>query len=121
MNFTLVSQQTERYELPGELAGARVPLGGVNWAREVALIVDLGEKRTAGYGVKVLSVDLAEPDQINLVVEVRSPGPGEMVAQVLTRPHAVCRLPRVGLRSGSVLVVALDPSGQELARQEVQL
>lgn len=121
MNFTLVSQPTERYELPGELVGALVPMGGVNWDREVALILDLGEKRTAGYALKVLSVDLAEPDQINLVLEVRAPGPGEMVAQVLTRPYAVCRLPRVGLRSGPVLVAALDPSGREIARQEVQL
>lgn len=121
MKFILVSQRMERIELSGDLVGVLVPLAGVNWDREVALILDLGEKRTAGYAVKVVSADLAEADQINLVVELRAPGPGEMVAQVMTRPYAVCRLPRVGLRSGTVLVVASDPSGREVARQEVRL
>lgn len=121
MKFLLITEPTARVQLPGELIPIAVNLGGVNWGREVALIVDLGEKPTAGHGVKVTGLDLLAADEIRVEVEVLSPPPGAFTAQVVTHPHTVVRIPRVGLGHGRLLVVGVDRQGVEIARQEVGL
>ncbi len=121
MRFLLVKEPAPKVVLSGPMVSATVPLTGVNWDREVALVIDLGEKRTAGYAVVVKDVQLTLGDEVHLQVEVRQPGPGDMVAQVLTRPYAVVRLPRIGLRQGEITVIARDVQGRELARQVVSL
>lgn len=121
MNFLFIGDACDSVDLPGELASARVSLAGINWAQEVVLIVDMGQQRTAGYGVQVSSVNLIDADQVDLALHVTKPGRGMMVAQVLTRPYAVCRLPRVGLRPGEITVTAHDQTGTEVGRQVVRL
>lgn len=121
MEFLLVSEAREKVVLPGDMVSANVPLTGVAWERELALVVDMGEQRTAGYAVEVAGINLAGGDEVELTLRVTQPGPGDFVAQVLTHPYAVTRIPRVGLRPGTITVVARDQSGREIARQEVTL
>lgn len=121
VNVMLVAEPRNAVALPGDMISGSASLEGVHWDREVALVIDMGEQRTAGYGVKVTGMDLAGGDEINLQVEVTRPGPGAFVAQVLTHPHAVVRLPRAGLRPGEITVVLRDKSGAELLRQAVTL
>lgn len=121
MQVLLVAQPTGQVELPGELVPTAVPLHSVNWSREVALVIDMGEKRTGGYSVKVTGVELTDADQVTLRLQVTKPGPGAFVTQVFTHPYTVCHLPRVGLRTGPVTVTAVDQTGAEVVRQVVQL
>lgn len=62
-------------------------------ARQMAVVIFLGERPTAGYGVVVEGVR-----QVAGVIEVRyrvvSPGEGEVVAQVITRPGVILLLNR---------------------------
>lgn len=65
-------------------------------AREMAVAVFLGERRTGGYAVRIVS---AEPRDGQLVVTYQeSPPPaGSMVTQALTYPWALAVLPRSAL------------------------
>lgn len=121
MELLLISAARDKVVLPGDMVSAHVPLAGVAWDRELALIIDMGEQRTAGYAVEVTGINLAGGDEVELTLRVTQPGPGDFVAQVLTHPYAVARIPRVGLRSGAITVVARDQSGREITRQEVSL
>lgn len=121
MQFVLVAEPHERVDLPGDLVGAAVSLSGVNWSREVVVIIDMGEQRTGGYAVRVLGVNLIDANQVELTLEVTRPGPGSFVTQVLTHPYTVARIPRVGLRPGPITITAMDPAGAVIAEQVVQL
>jgi len=121
VNFLLIGEACEHVDLPGDLVSVQVPLAGINWVREVALIVDMGQQRTAGFGVQVTGVNLIDSDQIDLALKVTAPGRGAMVVQVLTHPYAVSRLPRVGLQPGEITVTAHDQTGAEVGRQVVRL
>ncbi len=120
MQFRLISGPAPSVVLPGDLVSPAVSLAGVDWSQEVALIVDMGEQRTAGYGVTVTGVRVTQSGEVELELEVRRPGPGSFVAQVLTHPYAVVRVPRQGLPAEAVTVVARDKAGQHIARQVVQ-
>ncbi|HEY3367100.1 MAG TPA: protease complex subunit PrcB family protein [Symbiobacteriaceae bacterium] len=120
MEFLLVSRPQEKLVLQGDLVPATVSLKEVKWEQEVALVVDLGERRTGGHGVEILGVD-AGADQLVVRLRVSQPGPGSFVAQVLTHPFAVHRVDRSKLKSGPVTIVAKDALGNELGRQVVHL
>ena len=61
-------------------------------AAEMAVTVFIGERRTGGYVVQVLSAGV---DQDNLVVvyEEQAPGPDQFVTQALTTPWVVAVVP----------------------------
>lgn len=120
MEFHLVATPREKIDLPGDLMSASVSLAGVNWANEVALVIDMGERRTGGYRVAVRDFQVSE-GLLDLHLQVTQPGPDAFVIQVLTRPYALCRLPRVALGAGPLTIVARDQTGAEVARQVVQL
>lgn len=73
-------------------------------AREMAVAVFLGERRTGGYAVRIVS---AEPHDGQLVVtyEESPPPAGSMVTQALTYPWTLAVLPR------STLPVTFRPAG----------
>lgn len=121
MEFMLVTGPADSITLSGDLGAVPVPLPGISWDREVAVVVDMGEQRTGGYGVKVTGIRLAEADEVHLTLEVVTPPPGAVVAQVITHPYAVTRLPRVGLRSGPIQIIGVDQHGREIGRQVVEL
>lgn len=65
-------------------------------AREMAVAVSLGERRTGGYRVEIVGV---QPQERKLVVTYReiTPAPDMMVTQALTTPWAVAVVPRSDL------------------------
>ncbi|HYF91916.1 MAG TPA: protease complex subunit PrcB family protein [Symbiobacteriaceae bacterium] len=119
MKLLLVADPADASVLSGEFTRPAVALPSVDWGREAVLVVDMGEQRTAGYGVTVVGVSRGESGEIELKLEVRRPGPGSFVAQVITHPHAVTRVPREWLTGATV--VARDQHGKELIRQVVSL
>ena len=121
MNLTLVSEPREWVDLPGTMRPETAKLAGVNWDRELALVIDMGEQRTGGYAVQVTGVNLGGGDEIIVDLNITRPGPGSFVAQVLTHPYAVARIPRIGLRPGTITVTARNQAGAEVARQVVSL
>ncbi len=62
-------------------------------AREMAIVVFLGERRTGGHTVEITGV---ESSAEGLIVTVRetAPPPGAMVTQALAQPWALALLPR---------------------------
>jgi hypothetical protein len=55
------------------------------------VFIGLGQRPTAGYGIKVLSVEDNEGNT-NIIVKETEPGEDEMVAQVITYPYTVVRM-----------------------------
>lgn len=55
------------------------------------VFIGLGERSTAGYGIKVLSVEDNEGNT-NILVEETKPGKDEMVAQVITYPYVIVQM-----------------------------
>jgi hypothetical protein len=107
--------------LPGRYARPAVAFPAIDWATEAALVVDMGEQRTGGYGVTVTDVRQGSSGEIELLLGVRRPDRNAFVAQVITHPYAVAKVPRAWLQGGGTTVVARDQNGQEVARQVVQL
>lgn len=62
-------------------------------AREMGVVVFLGERNTGGYAVEIASV---QPEDRKLIVSYReqTPDPDMMVTQALTTPWAVAIVPR---------------------------
>ncbi|MDC0661654.1 protease complex subunit PrcB family protein [Marinobacter sp. SS21] len=63
------------------------PLNAVDFSREHVVIVALGQKTSAGYGVTLDSAQLIG-DRLTLEMRLQSPPPDSMVAQVMTTPCA---------------------------------
>jgi hypothetical protein len=65
----------------------------VDFTRSTVVGIFAGSRQTAGYAVEVTGI---EKDGADLVVTYREdrPGPGEMVAQVLTSPYHLVRVER---------------------------
>lgn len=121
MQAVLVPTPQESVVLPGKLRKAEVSLKEVQWEREVALIIDMGEQSTGGYHVAVAGINLGGGDEIHLTLQVTRPQKGGFVAQAFTHPFAITRIPRVGLRSGEIMVTARDQHGTVVIQQAVNL
>lgn len=114
MRFLVIREPRPRVELPGAFAPpAVVDLEPVDWGRELALVVDMGEQRTGGYGVRPLQVRVEGGDAV-VDLEVRRPAPGSFVTQAVTHPACLVRIPLAGLGPGAVIRVR-DQSGVDLA------
>lgn len=117
MNLILVTEPCERLLLPGSMLQVAASLTGVDWQREAAVVVDLGERPTGGYGVQVEAIRLTAPGWVEIDLSLRQPGRGMMVTQAFTHPHAVARIDRTWLSVRPLTLVARDQSsGAELAR-----
>lgn len=61
----------------------------VDFAKEMPVIAALGEKPTGGWSVEIVGARKVG-GRLRILYAVREPGPGEVAAQVVTRPwHAV--------------------------------
>jgi hypothetical protein len=70
----------------------------VDFTRNMVVGYFLGEKSTAGYAVTVREIALhQDPVVVRVQVEVRSPPPGDPVAQVLTQPFHLVQVQRFDL------------------------
>jgi len=92
----------------GGVFGAEAPSPPIDFAREGVLAVYMGQRPTAGYGLALHDPTVAIAGGVGtVVVRFEEPAPGAMVAQVLTSPCLLLRLPREDLRE----VRVVDPAG----------
>lgn len=80
----------ERHAPPGSSAPS------VDFATQVVVGIFAGERPTAGYQVQIVNVEL-ERTRINVTYEVKTPQKDALVAQILTQPFHLIRLPRLNL------------------------
>lgn len=84
----------------------------VDFTRSEVILVAMGRRATAGYGISLAEAGAIMRDGVaTLVVKLDEPPPGAVLAQVTTSPCLLLSLPRAGLRE----VRVLDPRGTVLA------
>jgi hypothetical protein len=83
---------TRRYILNGD-----VPLPVVDFAREAAVFISMGTKPSSGYGLS-LPADSAHQvgDRLEIRLDWRAPARDAAVAQALTSPCVILKVPREG-------------------------
>jgi len=64
----------------------------VDFSRKMVVAVFMGERPTAGYGLRVLDVHRAN-DGLHVLIRRRQPAPDRPVAQVITTPFVMIQLP----------------------------
>lgn len=69
------------------------PAPAIDFGREFALVVALGEHATGGYGIEIANVT-ARGGRIDAQVVTSTPGKGCVVAALMTQPLDVVRVPR---------------------------
>jgi hypothetical protein len=74
---------------------AAEPLPAVDFARDLVVLVALGERNSGGTTLRVDEVVQVGADTV-VRYTVTEPGPGCMTAQVITSPVEVVRVPRAG-------------------------
>ncbi|HWI61717.1 MAG TPA: protease complex subunit PrcB family protein [Symbiobacteriaceae bacterium] len=119
MKLQLVTGPEGLAPLSGEFMRPSVALPEVDWTREAVLVLDMGEQRTGGYRIAVTGVARTPAGEVEVSLEVQKPAPGSFVAQVITHPYAVARVPREWLTGAPI--VGRDQHGHELIRQVVSL
>lgn len=67
----------------------------VDFDEEIVIVLLLGERRTGGYAVRIEDVR-ENRGEIEIVVDVERPEPGEVVTQALTSPYFVATIPASG-------------------------
>ena len=72
------------------------PLPSVNFAEEQVVGVFAGQRPTAGYRVEIVKVE-RESSGLDVVYRIESPPQDAIVAQELTQPFHLVRLPALGL------------------------
>jgi hypothetical protein len=79
-----------------EVQPSRTAPPPVDFAGQVALVACLGERRTGGYAIEIVAVEVGETE---LVVTVRetAPLPGAMTSQALTQPYHAVRVAKTTL------------------------
>ena len=86
------------------VGGAAMEPAPVNFDREVVLLIDMGQRRTAGYALTLAHETVKVTGQTaHLRVAWVEPPPEAMVAQVLTSPCVLVKFPRAGLSAVRVV------------------
>lgn len=90
-------------------SSAAIKMPPVDFARNEALLVQMGQKPTAGYGLwPEQPVARLRGEVLEVVLDWQSPPPGAMAAQVLTSPCMLIAIPRTGYKT----IRVLDAAGQ---------
>jgi PrcB C-terminal len=71
------------------------PPPAVDFATDVVVAIHAGRRPTAGYRVELVAVERRGSETV-VAYRVDAPPPGEMVAQVITYPFHILRLPKPG-------------------------
>jgi hypothetical protein len=71
-----------QHNLKGQ-AVSKIP--EIDFAKEMVLVVTMGQQRTGGYAIEIVKVESAK-GRLRISVNHQSPPPGAMVAEVLTAP-----------------------------------
>ncbi len=96
---------------------------GVDWPREIALVVERGECPTGGYGVAFSGLALEGGPgarALRATVAFTDPSPSDFVTLAITYPRAVAAVRRRALR-GVSSVVFVDEAGRVRKIVEVNL
>lgn len=119
---------------PADLRLARLALPDAVWSTHgeelsrwvedpdtAAVVAYLGEAPTGGYGISIrqVRVDRGFRPVVTVVVDRRSPGPGEFVTMVVTYPVDMVPIPQDGLPQGTFTVRFVDGQGRVLSEQRV--
>ncbi len=89
----------------------------LDFAYDGVLIIYLGEKPTAGYGLSLVNNDMTiEGEFASITVAVETPPPDAVTAQVLTNPCLMLKLPRGEYST----IRVIDPMGIVLMETVVQ-
>ncbi|MCC5604525.1 protease complex subunit PrcB family protein [Nostoc favosum] len=76
------------------------PIPKVDFTTNLVAAVFMGEKRTGGYSVEILSVETKSSEKENLAslvitVAYRQPKPGDIVPEVITHPYQIITIPQL--------------------------
>jgi len=92
----VVQSEREWETLWKQHAPAGRPLPSVNFANERVVGVFAGQRPTAGYLVEIVKIE-REIGSLDVVYRIESPPQDAIVAQELTQPFHLIRLPVLGL------------------------
>jgi hypothetical protein len=88
-------------------AGIKMP--AVDFSRQAVLLVQMGQRPTAGYGLwPEQPVARLRGDVLEVVLDWQSPPPGAILAQVVTSPCMLIAIPLAGYKT----IRVLDAAGQ---------
>lgn len=107
--YIWLDQEDQWHELPAAIKN-QMKDAKINWLEENALIVSLGQKSSAGYGIQ-LSRWLLEQNHWQVTRLVNRPAPDSMQAMMMTSPCVMVKIPKQ-VKSFSLL----DEQGQALGR-----
>lgn len=71
------------------------PASAVDFSREGVLLIAMGQRPTAGYGLSLSDTVTFEDGVLTVWVDWREPPPGARQAQVVTNPCLLVQLPSV--------------------------
>lgn len=89
--------------------------GKVDFNKEHVVFISLGRKSTAGYAIQLADeTAIVSGDIATLQVTTREPKPGMMLAQVMTYPCVVAKLPaknysRIDIKEADKLLFSIQP------------
>ena len=89
-------QLKQAYQLlqKGKIGGPTYKLPAIDFKKAGGLLINMGQKRTGGYGIKLLVAPVTVKDMIATVqVHWLEPTPGGIQIQVLTSPCVLIKLP----------------------------
>ena len=92
----VVQSEQQWQKLWNEHSPGGAPPPPVDFTKELVVGVFAGERPTAGHEVEIVRVE-RESGGLSVVYRIESPAKDAMVAQVLTQPFHLVRLPRLGL------------------------
>jgi len=78
----------------GKIGGPTYNLPSIDFKKAGGLLINMGQKRTGGYGIKLLDAPVTVKDKLATVqVHWLEPTPGGIQIQVLTSPCVLIKLP----------------------------
>lgn len=99
-------------KLPGELGHGGATSGDrPDFKSSVAVVGYMGMMRSGGHQIALREVTYTHKgagskDRVEITIDVKSPGPGEMVTQALTNPYDVVRIARDAWPQGALSAIA---------------
>lgn len=93
---TVIGSRAEWQALWSRHAPPAIAAPAVDFSTDVVIGIFGGERPTAGYEIDVLAIEREAADVV-VAYQVKGPRRGAMVAQVITSPFQLVRVPRQGL------------------------
>lgn len=91
-SYIWLEQESEWDELPNQ-ARDQFKHTDIDWEKDNILIVSMGKKTSAGYGVR-LTGWLLEPDHWEVTEIITAPRKGSMQAMMMTSPCVLVKIPK---------------------------